>query len=131
MSAEQINSSSIPAANGPFSQAVAVPASSRLVFISGMTARTASGDIAGIADVTEQTHQICRNLRGAVEAAGGVLADIVRIDIYVTDIADAAAIQDVRREYFTGVAPAATMVEVSKLPRPEYLIEVNAIAAIG
>ncbi|MGH7246850.1 MAG: RidA family protein, partial [Pseudomonadota bacterium] len=58
---------------GQFSQATVVEAKGRLVFISGMTARRADGSIAGIGDITEQTRQVCENIKAAVEAAGGRL----------------------------------------------------------
>lgn len=116
--------------NGHFSQAT-VAGPGRLVFISGMTARRADGTIAGVGDITEQTHQVCRNLAAAVEAAGGTLDDIARVDVYVRDIGDFAAIHEVRRRYFTGVPPASTMVEVSRFVHDDYLIEINAIAVLG
>lgn len=119
--------------NGHFAHAsaVSVPATARLVFISGMTARNAEGGITGIGDITAQTHQVCQNLKAAVEAAGGTLADIARVDVYLRDIADFEAIHAVRRQYFTEHAPASTLVEVSNFVKKEYLIEINAIAAIG
>ncbi|MDQ7909568.1 RidA family protein [Phytohabitans sp. ZYX-F-186] len=116
--------------NGHFSQAT-VAGPGRLVFISGMTARRADGTIAGVGDITEQTHQVCRNLAAAVEAAGGTLDDIARVDVYVRDIGDFAAIHEVRRRYFTGEPPASTMVEVSRFVHDDYLIEINAIAVLG
>ncbi|WP_198664499.1 RidA family protein [Jiangella endophytica] len=117
--------------NGHFAQAVLVTAPAKLLFISGMTARTADGGIAGVGDITEQTHQVCRNLRAAVTAAGGTLDDLVRLDVYVRDIGAFEAIHAVRRQYFTADPPASTMVEVSGFVKPEYLIEINAIAAVG
>jgi 2-iminobutanoate/2-iminopropanoate deaminase len=131
MTKNEIVSPDLATPNGHFAQATSVPASGSFVFISGMTARTQDGGIAGIGDVTEQTHQVCRNLRAAVEAAGGTLDDIVRVDVYVSDIRDFDAIHAVRREYFTGGAPASTMVEVSKFVKSEYLIEINAIAVVA
>lgn len=116
--------------NGHFSQAT-VAGPGRFVFISGMTARRADGTIAGVGDITEQTHQVCRNLTAAVEAAGGTLDDIARVDVYVRDIRDFAAIHEVRRQYFTGEPPASTMVEVSRFVHDDYLIEINAIAVLG
>ncbi|HKN52680.1 MAG TPA: RidA family protein [Amycolatopsis sp.] len=119
--------------NGHFAHAsaVEVPATARLVFISGMTARNAEGGVTGVGDITAQTHQVCRNLKAAVEAAGGTLADIARVDVYVRNMEDFDAIHEVRRQYFTEHAPASTMVEVSKFVKKDYLIEINAIAAIG
>lgn len=116
--------------NGHFSQAT-VAGPGRLVFISGMTARRPDGTIAGVGDITEQTHQVCRNLAAAVEAAGGTLEDIARVDVYVRDIGDFAAIHEVRRQYFTGTPPASTMVEVARFVHDDYLIEINAIAVLG
>lgn len=127
----EIVSPDLAVPNGHFAQATSAPATGTLVFISGMTARTQDGGIAGIGDVTEQTHQVCRNVQAAVEAAGGTLDDIARVDVFVRDIRDFDAIHAVRRQYFTGVAPASTMVEVSKFVSPQYLIEINAIAVVA
>jgi enamine deaminase RidA (YjgF/YER057c/UK114 family) len=108
-----------------------VEALGRLVFISGMTARQADGSIAGIGDIEAQTRQVCENLKAAVEAAGGTMDDICRVDVYVRNMEHFDAIHKVRREYFRAPAPASTMVEVSKMTSPDYLIEISAIAAIA
>lgn len=133
MSVETIVSSELAEPNGHFAHAsaISVPATDRLVFISGMTARNAQGGVTGIGDITAQTHQVCQNLKAAVEAAGGSLADIARVDVYVRNMEDFDAIHTVRRQYFTGHAPASTMVEVSKFVNKDYLIEINAIAAVS
>lgn len=130
MPASEVRSDALAEPNGHFAQAIAVDAPSRLVFISGMTARNRDGGITGVGDITAQTHQVCQNLRAAVAAAGGTLADIVRVDVFVRDIEDFDAIHQVRRQYFTGVPPASTMVEISRFVHEDYLIEINAIAAI-
>lgn len=127
----QITSSKLRQPNGHFSQATAVEARGRLVFLSGMTSRRADGTIAGIGDVSEQTRQVCENLKAAVEEAGGTLDDICRVDVYVRNMEHFDAIHKVRREYFTGIAPASTMVEVCKMTSPDYLIEINAIAVVA
>lgn len=131
MPKQELISEELAVPNGHFAQATVVEARGRLVFVSGMTARTKDGTIAGVGDVTQQTHQVCRNLRAAVAAAGGTLDDIVRVDVYVRNVEDFDAIHAVRRQYFTGVAPASTLVEVSKFVNKDYLIEVNAIAVVG
>jgi enamine deaminase RidA (YjgF/YER057c/UK114 family) len=128
MPKQEIVSPRLATPNGHFAHATT--ASGRLVFISGMTARNAEGGITGVGDVAAQTHQVCQNLQAAVEAAGGTLDDIARVDVYVRDIGDFDAIHAVRRQYFTGVAPASTMVEVSGFVKEEYLIEINAIAVL-
>jgi enamine deaminase RidA (YjgF/YER057c/UK114 family) len=126
----QITSPLLATPNGHFSQATAIEAKGRLVFISGMTARTQDGTVAGIGDVSVQTRQVCENLKAAVEAAGGTLSDICRVDVYVRNIEHFSAIHKVRSEYFANPLPASTMVEVAKMVSPDYLIEINAIAVI-
>jgi len=128
---EQITSPALAAPNGNFSQAIAVDAKGKLVFISGMTARRQDGTIAGVGDIAVQTRQVCENLKGAVEAAGGTMADICRVDVYVRNIEYFDVIHKVRAEYFSDPHPASTMVEVTKMVRPEYLIEISAIAMIS
>ena len=107
-----------------------IEAQGRLVFISGMTARKADGTIAAIGDIGGQTRQVCENLKAAVEAAGGTMDDICRVDVYVRNIEQFAEIHKVRKEYFKAPVPASTMVEVSKMVSPDYLIEISAIAVI-
>lgn len=126
----EISTSDIRTPGGHFAQAIAVEAAGRFVFISGMTARMADGSIAGIGDVEAQTRQVCENLKAAVEAAGGTLDDICRVDVYVRNIEHFDQIHKVRREYFSAPPPASTMVEVTKMVSPDYLIEINAIAVL-
>ncbi|WP_454874678.1 RidA family protein [Paraburkholderia xenovorans] len=130
MSKQQISTGKLREPNGHFSQATSIAAAGRLVFISGMTARTPEGTIAGIGDIEVQTRQVCENLKAAVEAAGGKLEDICRVDVYVRNIEHFDKIHKVRREYFQAPLPASTMVEVSKLVSAEYLIEISAIAVV-
>jgi reactive intermediate/imine deaminase len=115
---------------GVFSQATVVEAEGRLVFVSGMTARRPNGSIAGVGDITAQTRQVCENIKAAVEAAGGTLDHVCRVDVYVRNMEHFQAIHDVRKEYFKPPLPASTMVEVTKMVSPDYLIEINAIAVI-
>lgn len=131
MPKDQVRSPLLAEPNGHFAQATSTPASGRLVFVSGMTARNADGGITGVGDITAQTHQVCKNIKAAVEAAGGTLDDVARVDVYVRDMGDFEAIHAVRREYFRNGAPASTMVEVSGFVKQEYLIEINAIAVVG
>lgn len=131
MSKEQIHTPELMTPpSGVFAQATAVPASGRLVFISGMTARRPDMSIAGIGDPAVQTRQVCENLRTAVEAAGGTVDDICRVDVYVRNMEDRPVINKVRTEYFAEPLPSSTFVEVTKLCAPEYLLEINAIAVV-
>jgi 2-iminobutanoate/2-iminopropanoate deaminase len=127
---QQITSDKIRQPSGHFSQATVIEARGKLVFISGMTARRADGSIAGVGDIEVQTRQVCENLNAAVEAAGGSMDDIVRVDVYVRNMEHFDAIHKVRRQYFKAPAPASTMVEICKMTSPDYLIEINAIAVL-
>lgn len=126
----EIRSDLLAEPNGHFAQATAARLSGTMVFISGMTARNREGGVTGVGDVAAQTHQVCQNLQAAVEEAGGTLDDIARVDVYVRNMEDFPAIHEVRQQYFTGVAPASTMVEVAKFVNKDYLIEMNAIAVL-
>jgi enamine deaminase RidA (YjgF/YER057c/UK114 family) len=126
----QITSDKLRQPNGHFSQATMIEASGRLLFVSGMTARRADGSIAGVGDIEAQTRQVCENIKAAVQAAGGELADVCRVDVYVRNMEHFDKIHQVRREYFKPPLPASTMVEVAKMTSPDYLIEINAIAVL-
>ena len=127
---QQVASDKIRQPSGHFSQATVIEARGKLVFISGMTSRRADGTIAGIGDIEVQTRQVCENLKAAVEAAGGTMDDIVRVDVYVRNMEHFDQIHKVRRQYFKAPAPASTMVEICKMTSPDYLIEINAIAVL-
>lgn len=130
MPREQITSSKIGKPSGHFSQATMVEAKGRLVFISGMLAKDASGKIVGVGDAEAQTRQVCENLKAAVGEAGGTMDDICRVDVYVRNMEHFDLIHKARRDYFSSPAPASTMVEVTKMTTPDALIEINAIAVV-
>jgi len=130
MAKQQIRSDKLAQPSGVFSHATMIEAKGRLVFISGMTARKPDGTMAGIGDIEAQTRQVCENLKAAVEAAGGSMDDICRVDVYIRNMEQFAAIHKVRSEYFREPLPASTMVEVVKMTHPDYLIEISAIAVV-
>ena len=131
MRKQQIRTSKSAEPAGHFSPAVMIPARGVMVFISGMTARAPDGRIAGIGDIEGQTRQVCENLKAAIEAAGGTMDDVCRVDVYLRNIGDSERVNKVRREFFSTPAPASTVVEVSKLASPEFLVMINAIAVVG
>jgi 2-iminobutanoate/2-iminopropanoate deaminase len=130
MPRQQVASSKIGKPSGHFSHATMVEATGRLLFISGMLAKTADGSIAGVGDIEVQTQQVCENLKAVVEEAGGTMDDICRVDVYVRNMEHFDAIHKVRREYFSSPPPASTMVEITKMTTPDALIEINAIAVL-
>ena len=131
MAKQQIKSPSLAEPKGPFSQAIVVEAKGKLVFVSGMTARRPDGSIAGIGDIEGQTRQVCENIKAALEAAGGVMEDVCRVDVYARNIGDRERINKVRRQFWRSTPPASTMVEVSKLASPDILVEISAIAVVS
>jgi enamine deaminase RidA (YjgF/YER057c/UK114 family) len=104
----------------------------QLLFIAGQVALDEELRLIGPGDPEEQARQVWRNIKVAVEKAGGKLTDVVRVSTYVADIADIDAIHCARREFFPdGAYPVATVVEVAKLGLPGLLLETEAIAVIG
>ncbi len=102
----------------------------RLVFVSGLLARDAAGNIVGKGDMGKQIEQVGENLRVALEAAGAGLVDLVRTTTYVTDIDEFFRHVEVRQRYFGQALPTSTTVEVRRLSHPDFLVEVEAFAAL-
>lgn len=121
-------------ANNPaYSHAVKATGGST-VYISGQVAIDAAGSIVGVGDLEAQTEQVMVNLGIALAAAGGSFADIVKLTTYVVDYHPAMrpTITSVRSRHITGGdPPASTLVGVSALAAPEWLIEIEAVAVIG
>ena len=115
-----------------FSQVV-IASGKKMVFVSGQTAWDARKNIVGGDSVLEQARQALRNLKTAIEAAGGTLKDIVALRIYVVDYQaeSGTAVGTVLREFFSQEnPPASTWIGVSALAVPEFLIEIEATAVL-
>ena len=102
----------------------------QLLYISGQVAWDTSGDIVGKGDVRAQARQTFQNLRGVLRAAGGDLKDLMKIATYITKIEDFPAVAEVRSEVFQGELPASTLIVVKSLFHPDFLIEVEGVAAV-
>ncbi|MBC7781457.1 MAG: pyrimidine utilization protein C [Proteobacteria bacterium] len=114
----------------PYSPGVAMSASARIVHVSGMLALDAKGQIVGRGDVRAQTRCVLDAIAAVVEAAGGSLADVAMNQIFLTDLGDYAAFNEVYREYFPTNHPARYCVRAD-LVKPEFLVEVVATAYVG
>jgi enamine deaminase RidA (YjgF/YER057c/UK114 family) len=101
------------------------------VFIAGELALDTEGKLVGEGDIKAQMAQVYKNLEAVVTAAGGTREDIVRITTYTTDLAYRDTIMEMRREFFTaGKMPTSAFLVVAGLARPEFLVEMDAIAVI-
>jgi 2-iminobutanoate/2-iminopropanoate deaminase len=102
----------------------------QLLYISGQVARDTDGNVIGTGDMRTQARQVFQNLRQVLQAAGGDLNDLMKITTYITKIEDFPAVAEVRSEVFQGELPASTLIVVKSLFHPDFLIEVEGIAAI-
>lgn len=100
------------------------------VFISGQVPIDAEGRTVGNGDILAQARQALENVRVLVEAAGGTLDDVCFLSIFVTDIRNYHRFGELRREYFHEPFPSSTVIGVTGLAEPDWLIELEAIAYI-
>jgi enamine deaminase RidA (YjgF/YER057c/UK114 family) len=100
-----------------------------LIFVSGCVSADGEGNIVGEGDLAAQTRKTLDNLRMVLQASGADLKDVLKTTVFMLDISQRGVTHDIRQEYFGDSPPASTMVEVKGLGRPEYLIEIDAIAA--
>ena len=123
---EAVFTSAAPAAIGPYSQAIRAGS---LLFVSGQipldpdTATLVEGDI------TVQTHRVFRNLAGILEAAGSSLDRVLRATVYLADMNDFTAMNDVYATYFTSPAPARSTIQAGRLPK-DARVEIDVIAEV-
>ena len=101
----------------------------RMVFIAGQVALDQAGKLVGASDVLGQAKQVFENLAAALAAAGASFKDVVKLNYYLTDLAQLPALRQLRDQYVnTSQPPASTLVAVKALFREEFLIEIEAIA---
>lgn len=101
------------------------------LYIAGQVAFDDENQIVGVGDPRRQAEQVWHNIRLAVESAGGTLANVVKITIFLKDIRHASAEISVREQLFEpGRFPICTLVQVANLGLPDLLMEVDAIAAL-
>lgn len=101
------------------------------VYISGLTSRASDSVTIDGSDEYEQAKIIFNKIQSFIEAAGGVIDDVVKMTIYVTNMQNNKLVWKAREEFYSGDFPTCTLVEVSALATPEILVEINATAHIG
>ena len=101
-----------------------------LVMLAGQVATDAEGRTVGGGDIQAQARQVYENIRAALEAAGAGMEDVIRLTVYLTDRAHFPGSVEVRQTYFRPPYPASTLLFVSGLANPEWLIEIDAIAFV-
>ena len=116
-----------------YSQIVDVTGS-RLVFIAGQTAVNAAGEVVGKGDFAAQADQVFRNIGIALKAVGCTASNLIKLTVFLRDMGNLGAYREARNRFFATVspvaAPAVKLIEVSRLYGPDFLIEIEAVAAV-
>lgn len=130
MSHRPVQSSEAPKAIGPYSQAIeATPG--RMIFCSGqIPLDPTTGEVVGAGDIRAQAERVLKNLTAVLAAGGATAADVVKTTIYLTDLQDFGAVNEIYARYFPGTAPARATVGVAALPRGVQ-VEIDAIAILA
>lgn len=103
----------------------------KTIYIAGQVSATADGQIVGKGDPEAQVRQVWSNIQAAVQAVGGTLHHIVKTTTYITSINYAVAVRQVREAMFQGAnPPTSTLLVVSALAHPDYMVEIEAIAVV-
>lgn len=104
----------------------------KLIFVAGQVSVDMGGNPIGVGDIALQTRTALENLRMVLAGAGASLRDVIKLNTYVTDIVEyRQRTREIRREYFPQNFPAATLVEVKSLASPEFMVEIEAVAAVN
>ncbi|HEY1300578.1 MAG TPA: RidA family protein [Stellaceae bacterium] len=113
-----------------YAQAVKVTGAETILYLSGQVAYAANGAAAHAGDFKAQARACLEALKAQVEAGGGTMKNIVKVNTYLTDIRHRADYSAIREEFFGSKMPASTLVQVTGLAQPEFLIEIEAVAVL-
>lgn len=113
-----------------YSQGMKVTGADAVLFLSGQVAYDRNGGVLYPNDFKAQARDAFRAIKSLVEAQGGDLTNVVKLTTYVTNIRYRNDLAQVREEFFPGKAPASTLLEISGLAHPDWLIEIEAIAVL-
>ncbi len=121
---QPISTTQAPQAIGPYSQAIEA---NGFIFCSGQSPLTPEGDLNQESSVAEQTHQVLTNLKNVLEAADSSLEKVVKTTVFLADMNDYDAVNQVYATYFTSNKPARAAIEVARLPK-DVKVEIECIA---
>ena len=124
---KQVNTSSAPAAIGPYSQGVIA---GNLLFISGQIPLNPEDGSLASNSLESQANQVFQNLRAIIQEAGTTFEHVLKLTIYLTDLENFAAVNKVMENYFNEPYPARATVEVSRLPK-DVEVEIDAIVELA
>jgi 2-iminobutanoate/2-iminopropanoate deaminase len=113
-----------------YSQGIKVTEANTVLFLAGQVAYDKDGSVKHAGDFKAQAREVYRCIKSLVETAGGRMENIVKLNTYLTDIRYRADLVPIREEFLGKKGPASTLVEVSALAHPDWLIEVEAIAVL-
>ena len=113
-----------------YSQAVKVTGAETILYLAGQVAYDDNGGVAHPGDFKAQARAALQAVKAQVEAGGGTMANIVKVNTYLTDIRHRADYGPIREEFFGKKMPAHTLVAVAALAAPEFLIEIEAVAVL-
>jgi enamine deaminase RidA (YjgF/YER057c/UK114 family) len=113
-----------------YSQGIKVSEASTVLFLAGQVAYDKDGSVKHPGDFKAQAREVFRCIKSLVETAGGRMDSIVKLNTYLTDIRYRADLVPIREEFLGKKGPASTLVQVSALAHPDWLIEVEAIAVV-
>jgi 2-iminobutanoate/2-iminopropanoate deaminase len=120
----------VPGQAEPISHYTDAVRAGNLLFVSGCVPVDADGRLVGEGDIVAQARQVFANVGAILEAGGATFADVVKVTVYLIDIADRVRINPVRQELFGDARPASTLVEVIALAIPGAKLEVEAVALV-
>jgi 2-iminobutanoate/2-iminopropanoate deaminase len=122
---KKVETNKAPQAIGPYSQGIIV---NNMFYSSGQIPLTPEGEMVQ-GDIKAQTHQVFQNLKAVLEAAGASLDTVVKTTVFLKNMDDFAAMNEVYSEYFTNHKPARSCVEVARLPKDAF-VEIEVVALI-
>ncbi|MDD3183161.1 MAG: RidA family protein [Alphaproteobacteria bacterium] len=130
MNSTQINPPDFTPAMGAYSHGLSVPlsSSSRMIFVTGQIAMNAEGEVVAPNDATAQTEFVFENIKAILAAGNASLKDVVKVQIFLTNMQDFSKVSPIRNHYLDEAKPVSTLVEVNKLVKEGCCVEIEVVA---